>query len=555
MEVGHASRAELLSCDVFDTALIRRVGSPSAVFLILGTRLTLKGLVRCTPEVFARARIEANRRARSNAGRGMALTNIYLELQFAFGLSDEEREAIKREELALEADLLVPVPGAADRLRQAREAGMAVAFLSDMYLSSAFLREQLERHGMTAEGDGCYVSCEAGCGKEDGRGFRLMATQEGIELGRIVHRGNDPRADIAAAKALGVATEPFLQGNLHRYEAVLDSHSYATGGLSSAIAGASRLARLSIPATSPREATLRDVAASVVAPVLVSYALWVLFRARALGVRHLVFLTPAASLLMRVADELNGRLGLNMALSKPLGGSDWALVSGVASGALLGPMGRTPGAGGGSEPAAFVFARSTEPGAVAAAETGPVHAYFADDVLRRGHRGQADERRLALFFGWDDGSTAAAGDTPNGDGSLHRMGLPLVQRTIVSVAEHLWLDPESLDLGADLRPALADVMATFLRSPSPAEAEAWGAFAGGEGRNGPAAPIVSPLTLRHLPDALGHGRLGSGPGISWPEASLVLTPPITRRLLTATVRLRNRMGRVGRKVRDLLPRG
>jgi FMN phosphatase YigB (HAD superfamily) len=504
-----AARARLLSCDVFDTALVRRVGSPSAVFIILGRRMALKDPARSSPEGFAHARMEANRRARANAGRGMALKDIYLELQFALGLTDEEREAIMREELALEAELLAPVPGAAERLQMARASGMTVAFLSDMYLGSAFLEEQLGRHGMIESGERCQVSCEAGCGKEDGRGFRLMATREGVELGKIVHRGNDPRADIAAAKAIGIRTEPFLQGNLHRYEEVLEAHSFATGGLSSAIAGASRLARLTIPAEGPREAAIRDVAASVAAPILIGYALWVLFRARDQRLRHLDFARP---ILLRVADQLNRRLGLDIEFS--------SLPSAEAA-----SWDRILGADGGSEPAVFAFSRSSDP---ARAEAGSVHAFFADHVRQLGHRRRADEMLHALFF--EGEAESATGSGGNGPDPVEMpmeipvampLAMPLASRTITAVAEHLWLDPEALDLEADLRPAIADVVETFLRSPSPAEADAW-------------------------------GRDHAG---SWPEARLALASPLSRGLVTTAVRLRSGFGRVARSALQLRKRG
>jgi predicted HAD superfamily hydrolase len=119
----------------------------------------------------------------------MSLSDIYQELQFTLGLTDGERDRIQAEELTLEADLLSPIPATVRRIRLARDSGMAVAFVSDMYLGSAFIREQLERHGLCAAGDGCYVSCELGFPKEDGRAFRALSETEGIALGRVLPAG------------------------------------------------------------------------------------------------------------------------------------------------------------------------------------------------------------------------------------------------------------------------------------------------------------------------------------------------------------------------------
>lgn len=452
------SGSDLLSCDVFETALARRVGSPTGLFLILGQRLARQGRLRHSPEVFARTRHEANRRARSNTGRGMGLLDIYKELQFALGLPDNERDRIQAEELALEAELLLPIPATAQRIRQARESGMAVSFVSDMYLGAAFIREQLERHGLCAQEDSCYVSCELGFGKEDGRAFRALSEREGIALRRVLHRGNDLRSDIRAARAAGAGAEPFVEGNLNRYERLLDGHAYATAGLSSVFAGAARLARLSIQIDDEDQAPIRDVASSVAGPVLTGYVLWLLLRARDDGVRHLHFLAPHGDLLAGIARILVGKLSL--ACEAHLDTADiqadqpWAAVVCGPFPADLLELINSRQAPGQQKPAAFLFSR-VEANAWHPF-TGPacVQPYLADHLARRGHRGIQEDRFLEVFAGG-----------PCDD---------LIRRTVLSFAEHLWLDQASLDLGVDLRPALAEVMKAFLREPSAAEVRAWG---------------------------------------------------------------------------------
>jgi FMN phosphatase YigB (HAD superfamily) len=451
------SRA-LLSCDVFETALARGVGSPTGLFLILGQRLTRQGLLRHSPEVFARTRHEANRHARINAGRGMGLSDIYQELQFALGLTDGERDRIQAEELALEADLLSPIPATVRRIRLARESGMAVAFVSDMYLGSAFIREQLERHGLCAAGDGCYVSCELGFGKEDGRAFRALSETEGIALGHVLHRGNDMRSDIRAARAAGAGAEPFLEGNLNRYEQILDGHAYATAGLASAFAGASRLARLSIEVDEERKAHVRDVAASVGGPVLSGYILWLLLRARDNGVRHLYCLPPHGDILARIARILIGKLDLECEAHLGAEGIQ-ADPQGVA--VALGPTAAdlfklkiSPHSPGRQDPAAFLFSRARDEDWHLFADPARIQPYFADHLIGRGHQGAQEDRFLAVVLGGPDPE--------------------LVRRTVLSFTEHLWLEPASLDLGVDLRAALSAVMEAFLREPSAAEARAWG---------------------------------------------------------------------------------
>jgi len=585
MEQGSPSGLALFSCDVFETALVRLVGTPSTLFLILGTRLAKQGLIQSSPEAFAHSRMEANRRARSNAGRGMGLTDIYLELQSALGLSDTDRDAIQAEELALESELLVPVPGAAERVARAREAGMAIAFLSDMYLGSSFIRAQLQRYGMTADGDGCYVSCEVGCGKEDGRAYRAMASREAVDLGRVLHRGNDPRADIAAARAAGIATEPFLEGNLNRYEEVLESHTYGTGGLSSVMAGAARLARLSVDAQSPHAQILRDVAASVGGPAIVSFVLSVLLQSRDLGIRRLYFQARHGHLLRRVARSLIDTLGLDceardlhvgteasVATGEALDywrqeglldDSDWALVDVAWRGGVLDALDRILRTGGGKVPAVFSFTDLAKTGSPTASRVS-LQAYLSDNDSRRVDGGPLDERFLEVFAGIDtaevvgyraDGHAIVPILADRGNPALSRWGLEVVHETILSFADWLWLDAGALDLTADLRPAVADVLRRFLTSPPAAEARAWGGYPVESGRKGAVhATIAAPFTIRELPHAMRHGRIRIRRGAEWIEGGLAITPPVTRTLLKTSLGLRERLATASHKVRRVLTR-
>src|SRR6266487_327166 len=92
---------QIASFDVFDTLLTRAVGSPEALFLALGRRLFQAGLIAVTPEAFARARIEAERRAYKNAGRTTGectLDTIYAELGAALRLSRSQQQDFLRRE-------------------------------------------------------------------------------------------------------------------------------------------------------------------------------------------------------------------------------------------------------------------------------------------------------------------------------------------------------------------------------------------------------------------------------------------------------------------------
>lgn len=301
----------VVSFDVFETALVRSVGSPHAVFLLLGRQLVRDGFVSCSAEAFARNRLAADRRAFRNAGgrdSKTSLADIYRELPVIRDRSDKLCNLVAEMELAIEARLLRPHPEFHNLLAAWRARGTRVIYISDTYLPRWFIEEQLRSNGLLASGDGCFVSNDQAAAKSTGSLFRQVLQQEGLKPSSLLHVGNDLGVDINPARRLGIRAAHYGSGNLNRYEEVLETHRWSTDGLSSAMAGASRLARLSRPVGSRRQETIRDVAAGVAAPVLTAYVLWVLRRARQLEVDRLYFLSRDGQTLLSLAQQLSRQL-------------------------------------------------------------------------------------------------------------------------------------------------------------------------------------------------------------------------------------------------------
>lgn len=304
-----ARGVRVASFDVFDTVLTRAVGSPHGLFLMLGRRLADSGTVALSPEAFAYARAAAERRAIANLGQP-TLDEIYSELGMALGLEPSLSATLMESELALHAELLHPVPTARKRLERARAEGQRVYFISDMHVSSEFIRAQLLRHGLWSSEDGCLVSCELGSSKASGEPFRRILEAERVSPAQVMHHGDDRVSDQEAAQNVGLTADLLADARLNRYEEILERYATATEGLSSAMAGASKLARLQVPAHTPRERAIRDVAAGVAAPVLVGYLLWVLRRAREQGLKRLYFVSRDGQVLLAIARRLAAKLDL-----------------------------------------------------------------------------------------------------------------------------------------------------------------------------------------------------------------------------------------------------
>jgi FMN phosphatase YigB (HAD superfamily) len=257
--------------------------------------------------------MEAERRAFSNHfGQDVDLKQIYRELGTAFGWTESERIEIAEQECEVEKALIRSIPCMKDEVDRARTNGYQIAFLSDMYLPLDFIRCQLSRLGCLKQGDICLISCESGKSKRDGRLFRSLIDEHNLPAKAITHTGDNPVADVAVPHQMGIRAKHFTHTGLNRFESILEAHSTATEGLSSLMAGASRMVRLHTPALSDREAALRDVAAGVMAPALVGYILWLLRSAQRKQFKRLYFVSRDGQVLKLIAEALIAKLGLEI---------------------------------------------------------------------------------------------------------------------------------------------------------------------------------------------------------------------------------------------------
>jgi FMN phosphatase YigB (HAD superfamily)/uncharacterized membrane protein len=322
---------KVASFDVFDTVLTRTVGSPESSFLLLGKKLRELSLIDCSAEVFARIRQAAEQRTFDNWGgldSKVTLEQIYREVGVVLRLSQSQYNQLMAVEQQLEEELLQPVPACRTQLQAARDRGEKILFLSDMYIGHQFIQRQLVRHGLFLPGDRLYVSCDYAQSKASGQLYETMLQREAIEPAAASHCGNSQWSDVGAAKRAGLRVAPFLQGNLNRHEKILESYTWQTEGLSSAVAGAARLARLTIPAPCERTQALRDVAAGVAAPLLIGFTLWTLKRAQQLGLKRLYFVARDGQILLEIARRLLPKLDFDCELRYLYGSRQaWLLPS------------------------------------------------------------------------------------------------------------------------------------------------------------------------------------------------------------------------------------
>jgi glycosyltransferase involved in cell wall biosynthesis/predicted HAD superfamily hydrolase len=201
----------LLSLDVFDTALRRAYSQPTHVFC-----RTQRDLAGCGYNVndFAEIRIRAERLARHTAWQAhkrpdTTLASIYNHLQSLTGLAWPVIEKAKELEIAAELACVKADSVVAGLFGKARDAGIPVVFVSDMYLPREVIERMLTEHGYAGYLE-LFLSSDRFLAKHDGSLFATVLETFELAPDRVLHIGDNSHADAAVPRKMGLRQ--------HRYE-------------------------------------------------------------------------------------------------------------------------------------------------------------------------------------------------------------------------------------------------------------------------------------------------------------------------------------------------
>lgn len=193
---------EVISFDLFDTLIMRKVVNPVDVFKLVEIRAKEKGI---KIEHFYKIRREAE--LKNIDGN---IYQIYEEIKNLIRLSDREREILLKLEIECEKELLVPRNEMVQVYKYCLECGKKVIISTDMYL----LKEHIEMILKLNEIDGyenIYVSCEYGVSKRSGL---LKIVKQEYSSYSLLHIGDDIEADYNSAIELGIKAALIQRANL-----------------------------------------------------------------------------------------------------------------------------------------------------------------------------------------------------------------------------------------------------------------------------------------------------------------------------------------------------
>lgn len=199
----------VVSFDIFDTLLVRRVVEPETAFYMLENKLEF--------EDFGKMRSNIREYFKQEFPRHLRLDEIYGYLK-QFGPAGKDWDAVLQAEIELEKKITVVRREMQQLLQHARNKGKKVVLTTDMYYTSAMLQEILDGHGISGY-DKIIVSCEVRRSKQ--RGTMWEALREAFPQETIMHV--DDRTDFDP--------EPIAQARIDYYAIASPEKLLVNGGL------------------------------------------------------------------------------------------------------------------------------------------------------------------------------------------------------------------------------------------------------------------------------------------------------------------------------------
>ena len=283
------------SFDIFDTCLIRKCGTPENFFDVFSLQA-----FNCTPQEWERQEFIVARRLTEQK---LCKKKPHYNLQDIWNAFDWTHSSLKltaelcQLEQDLESQMLVPVLSMRDKVIECRKRGDRIIFISDMYLSSEFLKSILRDHGFYLDGDSIYVSCECSAAKWNGDLFRYVKEKENLKSYRNwYHYGDNKISDYKVPKKIGIRCSS-INHTYTPYQLIWKKSDFSLGvKYHSIIAGLSRALRYSTEWNSHI-----DFLVDIIAPFYCSWIYQVLENAQKRGIKRLYFCARDAYQIHKIA--------------------------------------------------------------------------------------------------------------------------------------------------------------------------------------------------------------------------------------------------------------
>lgn len=210
-----AEKKSVISFDLFDTLLIRRIHDPDLVKLPVARFISELARQKNCPVGWQKVqslRDEIERRHRAETGKSFAdheacypefMGELLHEL-FPVEEVGQLLEKVTAYEILMENSMLVPRQELSWWLAELKQAGKRIFIISDMYLPANHLRQLVEHAGLLEYVEEVISSADTFLAKASGTAYPLVAEKYGLDYGDWLHVGDNGFSDGLRAVEKGI---------------------------------------------------------------------------------------------------------------------------------------------------------------------------------------------------------------------------------------------------------------------------------------------------------------------------------------------------------------
>ena len=302
-----APHIKLIGFDIFDTLLCRPLLDAESVKEIVARRIGGEA-----GRLYLKYRPLAESNARNEYNRDIGLTPIYAKLAELTGLPHATLNLLRECEEYVERESLGPRSGGLELYREALTSGKPVVLISDTFLSLDHIEFSLRRHGV--EGwRRLFVSSEIGLRKDTGALYDFIFSEFEISPSQFLMVGDNECSDVQipvdkGAEFLSVMRPIEIGRSISNLRPIIKDIEF-NGSLDEQLTLGlvireefSSTRYLDIEPGPVVVQTPFNTGYSIVGPLLVSFADWLLAMSRTEGTERLYFLAREGDLLKSVFD-------------------------------------------------------------------------------------------------------------------------------------------------------------------------------------------------------------------------------------------------------------
>ncbi|MBC7844514.1 MAG: hypothetical protein H7099_19550 [Gemmatimonadaceae bacterium] len=291
----------VISFDIFDTLIVRKVAVPRDLFLHLATPSPFRDWGLASGQL-AELRQEAENEARRRGvvERGSAevtLHEIHAVLAERLQRAPTDIPAMVRAERLIERAMCVAHPHMRKLFDAARRDGRTVWCVSDTYHEEAFLRELLVGCGFDLDGVQVVSSADLRMSKGEGRVLTHLAAEARIAPSLVLHIGDHPQSDAAipASQGFMAICHPWAASRHDDTPAAAPGDAIALG-----------LSQIGSRTVEPAFPYWWRFGYAVAGPLLSGFVMWLHERLVADGVQRAYFLLRDGEIILDVYRAMTG---------------------------------------------------------------------------------------------------------------------------------------------------------------------------------------------------------------------------------------------------------